>query len=136
MPSSSIEIVRQLYAEFYNQPDSVIAMQTCQRLFEFPGQSHFDEHLRLRTAFPNWQVVIERLITEGDTIVVRWTAQGDQTGTLAHPLVTVPPTGRHVVITGTSIYEIRAGRVASRIPERAEVEFLRQLGVQFLPPAP
>jgi predicted ester cyclase len=61
----------------------------------------------LRTAFPDLHFVIDDLVSDGDRVVVRWTARGTQRGTFAD----VAPTGRHVVWTGCDWFRVRSGQL-------------------------
>jgi predicted ester cyclase len=58
----------------------------------------------LRTAFPDLAFEIDDLISEGDRVVVRWTATGTHEGTFAD----VAPTGRRVTWTGCDWFRLRS----------------------------
>jgi steroid delta-isomerase-like uncharacterized protein len=60
-----------------------------------------------RTAFPDLQIKIEEMVAEGNTVAVRWTAIGTNTGNLRD----VPPSGRKVTTPGISICRISRGRI-------------------------
>src|SRR5712692_8361232 len=52
-----------------------------------------------RTAFPDLHIKIDEMVAEGNTVAVRWTAIGRNTGKLGD----IPPSGRKVVTPGISI---------------------------------
>ena len=54
-----------------------------------------------RRAFVDAQVV------EGDTVVTRWHSEGTHTGTMFG----VPPTGRHMVVSGITITRVKDGLI-------------------------
>jgi len=77
------------------------------------------------TAFPDFHVTIDDLVSEGDKVVVRWTFTGTQLGPLAH----VPASGKHVdVPNGIAIYRIAAGRIVEGHFAWDKYELMRQLG--------
>jgi steroid delta-isomerase-like uncharacterized protein len=57
-------------------------------------------------AFPDLRITVEGTLTEGDQVVVRWTATGTHRG---HALG-LPPTGREVFIRGMTWIRIAAGK--------------------------
>jgi predicted ester cyclase len=58
-------------------------------------------------AFSEVQVTAEQLIAEGDTVVVRWTARGRNTG----DLLGLAPTGRVAVTSGMDVLRIADGKI-------------------------
>ncbi len=62
---------------------------------------------RYLRAFPDLRWSVERVLAQGETVVLVWTAQGTHKGTLLH----IPPTGRLVEVRGISVLEVDDGRV-------------------------
>ena len=62
---------------------------------------------RLRTAFPDLQFVVNDLISDGDRVVLRWTATGTHEG----PLADLAPTGRRVTWMGCDWFRLRSGQL-------------------------
>ncbi|MEP7293535.1 MAG: ester cyclase, partial [Chloroflexota bacterium] len=60
----------------------------------------------LRSAFPDLQFHINDEITDGDDIVVRWTATGTHTG----DYFGIPPTGKAFSITGMNHWKMANGK--------------------------
>lgn len=81
-------------------------------------------------AFPDVQVTIEDLVTEGDEVVVRWTLRGTHDGELRGG---IPATGRGVEVSGITISRIRNGKVVESWGNYDLLGMLQQLGVR---PAP
>ena len=65
----------------------------------------------LRTAFPDLRFEVDDLISDGDRVVLRWTARGTHRGTFAD----VAPTGRPVAWTGCDWFRLRSGRLVEAI---------------------
>jgi len=57
-------------------------------------------------AFPDARVTVEDQIAEGDKVVDRWTATGTPTG----DLMSVPPTGRRIEVSGITISRFAGAR--------------------------
>ncbi|ALV31231.1 ester cyclase [Streptomyces sp. CdTB01] len=62
-------------------------------------------------AMPDGKYTLDRLTTQGDTVVIEYTTTGTQTGDLALPAGTLPATGRHVTVHACDIYEIHEGKI-------------------------
>src|ERR1051326_1351309 len=60
-----------------------------------------------RTAFPDLHIAIDEIIAEGNTVALRWTAVGTNTGRLGD----IPPSGRKVVTPGLSICKVSRGKI-------------------------
>lgn len=58
-------------------------------------------------AFPDFRVTIGNIIAEADKVAVRWTVNGTHMGAL----MGVPPTGRPVEFTGTTIHRLADGKI-------------------------
>lgn len=65
----------------------------------------------LFNAMPDGTFALDRVTSQGDTVVVEYTGSGTQTGDLALHVGTVPATGRHVTLHACDIYEIKDGRI-------------------------
>jgi steroid delta-isomerase-like uncharacterized protein len=101
----------------------------------FPATSHLPERLgldgarqgiqRIRAAFPDWHEAIEDMVTEGNTVVTRYTSTGTHRGEFRG----IAPTGRRVSLPEVSVYRVRSGKVAEQWCMLDELGRLRQLGV-------
>ena len=61
----------------------------------------------LRSAFPDFHVVVDEMISEGDSVAKCWTL----TGTSQQTFMGIPPTGKLVTLKGITIYHMAGGRV-------------------------
>lgn len=77
-----------------------------------------------RTAFPDVCMTVEDLVTEGEKVVIRWTA----TGTHAGPLMGVSPTGRRAAVSGIDIVRIADHKIVEGWGSFDQLGLLRQLG--------
>lgn len=82
-----------------------------------------------RTAFPDLHFTVEQMVAEGDTLAVRWTAEGTQRGTL----MGVAPTGQRARWTGMSMLRVRGDRIVEDWVQTDRLGMLQQLGIS---PAP
>ena len=76
------------------------------------------------TAFPDIHFTIEDLISEGDKVVVRYTATGTHQG----ELMGIAPTGKHATVTGISINRFENGKVVESWSNFDALGMLQQLG--------
>ncbi len=79
----------------------------------------------MHTAFPDGQMTIDQLIAEGDTVAMRGTYRGTQTGSLQD----IPPTGKAVVVPAMDMYRVVAGKIVEHWGGPNQLSLLQQLGV-------
>jgi steroid delta-isomerase-like uncharacterized protein len=77
----------------------------------------------LLTGFPDVQHTIDAVITEGDHVVVRYTATGTQSGEFQG----MASTGKMATWTGINIFRIECGRIAEVWSENDALGRLEQL---------
>jgi predicted ester cyclase len=104
----------------------------------FYGLEGFKQFPRmLRQGFPDLNVTIERVISDGDRIGARWVIHGTHTGTF--PLLPLRPTGRRITLPVNEILHVRDGKLAELWLELNILSVAQQLGVlpplEKLPPA-
>jgi predicted ester cyclase len=78
----------------------------------------------LRTAFPDLQTTIDDIFSDGEKVVVRFTARGTHSG----PLQGIAPTGREATWCGVNIYRVSGGRIRETWQLADGLGLLRQLG--------
>ena len=83
------------------------------------------------TAFPDLHFTIEDLIAEEDRVVARVSMSGTQQGAF----MGIPPTGKHVTITGIDINLFVGGKSVEHWVEMDRLGMMQQLGV-LPPPGP
>ncbi|MDT2006755.1 ester cyclase [Rhodococcus opacus] len=89
--------------------------------FGGPQQQGRDSYLAIvhanSEAFPDLKWTVEDMVSEGDTVAVRYTMNGTQEGVFAG----VQPTGRAVTAQSMAFYKLENGRI---IEERAQLDML------------
>ena len=78
-----------------------------------------------RTAFPDLRVTIEDMLSEGDSVVARWSSTGTHRG----ELMGIPATGKVVAVTGIGIDRISGDKMVEHWESFDELSMMRQLGV-------
>ena len=86
-------------------------------------------HRAYRNAFPDVRIQIEAIVSEGDTVAVRWagtgTHQGDGLG--------FPATGRQVQFRGMTFARVENGKLVEGWNTFDQLGMLQQLGVVSVP---
>lgn len=82
---------------------------------------------RRNAAFPDWHVVIDDLIAEGDKVVVRATGSGTHLG----EFMAIAPTGKKVSVSWIAIYRIENGKLAEHWQNIDDLGLLKQLGADL-----
>lgn len=78
-----------------------------------------------RTAFPDIRIAVTHVVAEGQLVLVRYQADGTQTG----PLPGIPVTGKAVRLTGMTLFRFVKGQITEEWTEFNEASLLRQLGM-------
>jgi steroid delta-isomerase-like uncharacterized protein len=81
------------------------------------------------TAFPDLNLSIEDLITEGDKVVWRFKSTGHHNG----PFMGLPPTGKTGNITGIVIFRLENSRIAEGWVNIDTLGLLQQVGMIPMP---
>src|SRR5262245_36944111 len=105
-------VVRRFFEEVFNQQSqtaaaALIASYLVAHHPSFPQGIRGVEGIMqmvgmFRAGFPDLHYHIEELVAEGDRVAVRWTAHGTHRG----PFMTVPASGKQVVVTGIDIFRV------------------------------
>lgn len=80
---------------------------------------------RFLIAFPDFHIVVEDQLVEGDRVAFRFRATGTHKG----PLAGIPATGRQIAIDGVIIDRVVAGKVQERWEQIDQSLMLQQLGL-------
>jgi steroid delta-isomerase-like uncharacterized protein len=80
----------------------------------------------LLTAFPTFEIAVERIVGDDATAVVQWKASGDFSG---GPFQGVEPTGKYVEIQGVDVMNIVDGTVRHNTIYYDGATFARQVGI-------
>ena len=117
-PAANKALVRRWFDEFANDGDLALAAELVtpdhvQHDTLLPaaadGPSGQQQMLlALRTGFPDLRFAVEDVVTDVDTVVVRWTLRGTHDGEFSG----LAPSGSPVTLPGTSIFRVEAGQIA------------------------
>jgi C-1 hydroxylase len=83
----------------------------------------------LRRAFPDFTVMVDDQIAEGDLVATRFTASGTHLGEWRSPLGMIPPTGKRFTHSGIRIFRIADGRLVDTWGGADMLSQLQQLAV-------
>ena len=135
MSEQNKNIVRRLLEEVWNKGQVSVADE----LFT-PNYNHHDsstpdvgrgpesEKKRVtlyRNAFPDMRLTIDDILTEGETVVARWSCRGTHKGDLNG----IAPTGKQFNITGISIARFTNGKMFEGYVNWDALSLMQQLGV-------
>ena len=88
--------------------------------------AHKERVRAYRTAMSDLEVVVEDVVASGDRVATRWRARGTNDG----ELMGMPPTGKHVEITGLSIDRFDPnGKIVETWDQWDNAGFMVQLGL-------
>lgn len=94
---------------------------------EFRGRDAVRElFAEMFTALPDFAFSVERVVAEGDAVVVKWHAEGTFTGGRFQG---IEPTGARVVIRGCDFFEIEDGWIRRNTVFYDGASFARQIGM-------
>ena len=78
-----------------------------------------------RASFPDLRWQIDDMLTDGDKVVIRTTMRGTQRG----EFFGIPPTGRHVVVSGVHVLRLAGGKIVEHWGNNDDLGMMRQLGM-------
>ena len=84
-------------------------------------------HQKTLTGMPDYHTAIEDLIAEDDKVMARVRITGTHTG----DFYGIPPTGKHIDLSGIYIVRIADGKIVEHWGEENGAEVLRQLGFKI-----
>jgi len=94
---------------------------------EFSGRDAVREFFaELFAAFPDFELTVERVVAEGDAVVVRWHADATFSGGRFQG---IEPTGRRVRIRGCDFFEVEDGWIRRNTIFYDGASFARQIGM-------
>jgi predicted ester cyclase len=79
----------------------------------------------IRAAFPDVRFTADDMIAEGEKVAVRFTMRGTQRG----DFMGIPPTDKHVTVTGVDIVRFSEGKAVEHWHEWSGLLLMQQLGV-------
>jgi steroid delta-isomerase-like uncharacterized protein len=87
------------------------------------------DYHRWRTAFPDGELEITNIITQGNWAVVEFINRGTQTGPLHSSLGEFPPSGRYMKARYCSVMRVKDGMVVEGRDYYDSASIARQLGL-------
>jgi predicted ester cyclase len=122
--------IRRFYNEAINQMNLAVIEELYSTSYvshDLPSDPEGIKHFisSLNAAFPDGQITIEEMIAEGDTIALRGTFHGTQTGQFQN----IPPTGKAVTVPAQDMYHLREGKIVEHWGGPNLLRLLQQLGV-------
>jgi predicted ester cyclase len=113
--------------------DKIFAANYRQHAPNLPAVTLGSEGVKLlatlyRAAFFDLHYTVEDMVTEGDKVVIRWTARGLH----LRPFGPCAPSGKLVTWTGTTIYRIAKGQIVEAWTNQDDLSFTKQLGATSL----
>jgi steroid delta-isomerase-like uncharacterized protein len=94
---------------------------------EFRGKRAIRDFFEeLLTAFPDFEVTVDRVVGDDEVAVVQWHAMGTFSG---GPFQGIEPTGKNVSVRGVDVMEFADGRVRHNTIYYDGASFARQVGL-------
>jgi steroid delta-isomerase-like uncharacterized protein len=132
MPAPNKSIVTRLYSEIARGNLDVIDELLATDFVEHevvPGLPPTRDGVRqmftgMRTGFPDFEIVVEDMIAEGDKVVVRGTMRGTQKGVF----MGIPASGKAVNVPLADFFRLREGRVVEHWGVSDLGSMMQQLG--------
>jgi steroid delta-isomerase-like uncharacterized protein len=81
-------------------------------------------HQSTLTSYPDFHTAIDDLFGEDDKVVMRFALTGTHEG----DFLGIPPTGKRIYVSGTSIFRIANGRIVEHWGEEDVLGWMQQLG--------
>ena len=91
-----------------------------------PDREGLKQYITLvRTIMPDCHFTVEDLIAEGDKVVCRRTVHGTHSG----EIMGIPPTGKALTTTATTIFRLEGGKAVERWNNTDDLDLLQQIGI-------
>jgi steroid delta-isomerase-like uncharacterized protein len=133
MGTDNQEKSRRIFEEVWNQKrieqiDELVATDYVHHDVRSPDQKGIEAYKQFvdlyLNAFPDIRFQIEDEISDGDTVVVRWTVTGTHNGDLPG----LPRTGRPISVTGITIARLSDGKFVESWNNWDALGMMQQLG--------
>ena len=128
------DVARAAFAAVISKdPDSIIAHGAPEWVDDFVAIGEICGHQAIRTffsevfsAFPDFELTVNKIVADETSAVVQWRAVGTFTGA---PFQGIAPTGRRVEIRGADVMEISDGLIQHNTIYYDGATFARQVGL-------
>lgn len=119
-----LDVINDIYAERYLLDAPFTSDGTAQSGSVTSGRQGLRERVELfRNAFPDIVFSVEELVSEGDTVVARYTFRGTQLG----PFGDIQASGRRIAIPGVLVAHFENGQIYEAFSAFDSGEMVRQL---------
>lgn len=119
-----LDVIDDIYSEGYVLDAPFTSDGTAQSGSVTSGRQGLRERVQLfRSAFPDITFSVEEFVSDGDTVVARYTFRGTQLG----PFGDIGASGRKIVITGVLVAHFHHGQIYEAFSEFDSGEMVRQL---------
>ncbi len=136
--ADNVTLVRSLYDAWNDRnfdleadamaPDGTVVMVGSGDVFEGPdGSRRYNE--AWANGFPDGKITIDRIVAEGDSVVVEYTGRGTHTGTLETSMGAIPATGRSVTLKLCDVLDLSGGKITSHRSYFDTGSMMAQLGL-------
>jgi steroid delta-isomerase-like uncharacterized protein len=132
MSTGNKALVKRFYNEVVNQGNLDLAGELMDHDYiehgnpAASGLEGFKQFVaNLAVAFPDLQITIEDLISEGDKVVARVTVRATHLGAF---MGYIPPSGVEVTFTGIDIFQIKDDKIVGRWNHRDLLGLMQQIG--------
>jgi steroid delta-isomerase-like uncharacterized protein len=128
------EVARAIFdAVVARDPEGIVRFAAPDEVADFVavGEFHGPDEIRrffgeIFAAFPDFDMTVDRILSDERTAVVQWHTTGTFTGA---PFLGILPTGRGVVLKGVDVFEIEGGLVRRATVYYDGATMARQIGV-------
>jgi steroid delta-isomerase-like uncharacterized protein len=135
MPTDLKELSCRLFEEIWNQQklnviDEIISADFVNHDLNSPSMAKGPEGYKqlvrhYLTAFPDTKFTLHDHVSDGQTVASRWTVTSTHTGNLG----SIPPTGRHITVTGISMAHVVDGKFVEGWNNWDAFGLMQQLGL-------
>jgi len=133
-------IIRRWYEDFLNANNPDVADELVHPDYtprwgvpESGAVTHKDALAFWRGVLPDRHVMLDEVIAEGDTVMVRWTATGTHHGDWTTYIGTIPATSKAITVSGTSTYHLKDGKIIEDWHHGDALDMLQQVGAVIQP---
>ena len=136
--ADNVTLVRSLYDAYNDRnfdveadamaPDGKIVIVGTGDVFEGPAGSRQYNEVWAR-GFPDGKITVDKVISEGETVVVEFTGRGTHTGTLETSMGSIPATGRSVTLKLCDVIELGRGKITTHRNYFDTGSLMAQLGM-------
>ena len=134
MSEANKALVRRFYDEVHNQGRIELIDQLCTPDFIVhtppPSMEPNPKGMKqmfgvVRSAFPDWNITVEEMISEGNTVVARITVRGTHIG----DFMGIPATGKAFAVKGMDMLHVVDGKATEVWHYEEEEGLWQQLGI-------